>query len=117
MNTFRNRLKEHCSPVRGQVTNTPLCSLAMARKACGKRVSNQRCTIKSWESSTHIVRVNVTVRESHRVIRVVHHLAADPTNKRRVDVMRERDFSSQDAQILGTSRAIDIALRMFGVVV
>jgi hypothetical protein len=77
----------------------------------------QRSALKRWVNSTHIVRVDVTVRESHRIIRIIHHLAADPTDKRRVDVMRERDLSSQDAQILGTSRAIDIALRMFGVVV
>jgi hypothetical protein len=82
MKTFRNRLNEHCSPVRGQVTNTPLCSLAMARKAYRRRVSKQRCPVKSWISPTHIVRVDVTVRESHRVVRVVHHLAADPTDKR-----------------------------------
>jgi hypothetical protein len=77
----------------------------------------QRSALKRWVNSTHIVRVDVTVRESHRIIRIIHHLAADPTDKRRVDVMRERDLSSQDAQILGTSRAIDIALRMFGMVV
>ena len=68
------------------------------------------------EGGTYVVRINISVGESHRVIRVIHDLAADPADERGIDMMREWDFSRQDAEIFGTCGTVDIALRMFRVV-
>ena len=70
----------------------------------------------SSADGAHVVRIDISVRESHRVIRVVHDLAADPADERGIDMMREWDFSRQDAEIFGTCGTVDIALRMFRVV-
>jgi len=59
--------------------------------------------------STYIVRVHVSVGESHWQVVFVHNLSTDPADNRRVEVVAQRKVCRQETQSVGVADwAVDI---------
>jgi hypothetical protein len=68
------------------------------------------CPGRDKIARTYLCRVDMPVRESHRLILTVHDLAANPAYNSRVCMMRHGHFLRKHTHVCRTGRTIDVTL-------
>lgn len=81
----------------------------------GTRVS--RCWSGPEWLRAHLVRVDIAVRECHRVVLIVHNLAADSADNGRIDMMTEGYVLCQLCHLGRAGWAVNVPLWMLRVIV